>query len=766
MYELEKSVRDKIVMENRSDREILFEQAKKSRQKDDEDNECSILEGMTISYHDSSPNLQNNICDEYSTNVEEDIGTPELCSGTNPSSNVVVYEHSQNIDRKIILSHKNLVECNLPSLSKSASMSDEVNFSLKDKSFSKQEDQANICDSDQLNIKQNAPQTQDIDCTQNDEIYHVSTTSVNNEKFSLDSESALKMSLTTLNQQKSLPSIRQPGQAYTKLTDKKVSKFFYDEPKVHLESDVAISHPTNDALDDVFPNFSCIFTEFLLLGRRNNLKDTTENNLKINMERFQEILDFQHKSHLEILTFIEDQKNSQAIEDGIQASCTGGSLYDKPLTPTPLDKPQLIPPFRFYKVVSTREEIDGIISAALTRNVPNHFNWKALPQNMGIESSWNLLWTWKRPCIDTHKLLSFQKISRFFKTSGLTRKDLLKKSLQRFCSGSERKVMPLTFSLPKEYNAFAAAFSSLQRITGLNETNIWIMKPIGMSRGRGITLFNDIGKVSYSRPVVIQKYLTNPFLFDGYKFDLRLYVLVTSFNPLEAFLYKEGFARFGTCKFSAKANLLQDNKIHLTNSSIQKQYCDEMERYHPVRLAGVYGGDNKVKMTWLWEKMNERGIDTKSIWKRICDVCLLTLLSVNNEIPYQPNSFEVFGFDVIIDESLKPWLIEVNACPSLELDSSIDDVKIDMIRDTITLVNPQHYDRSEFVSVCKRHIDYLETNKSNVSRRYNGIDKEKGDISCIFKNNCPRQYGELPPLDHMGAYQRLAPRSKLSYPTR
>ena len=50
--------------------------------------------------------------------------------------------------------------------------------------------------------------------------------------------------------------------------------------------------------------------------------------------------------------------------------------------------------------------------------------------------------------------------------------------------------------------------------------------------------------------MVISKYLKNPLLLKGYKFDLRIYILVTSMNPLEAFIYNEGFARVSTEKFS------------------------------------------------------------------------------------------------------------------------------------------------------------------------------------------------------------------------
>jgi len=40
--------------------------------------------------------------------------------------------------------------------------------------------------------------------------------------------------------------------------------------------------------------------------------------------------------------------------------------------------------------------------------------------------------------------------------------------------------------------------------------------------------------------------LNNPLLFDGYKFDLRIYVAITCINPLRIYIYEEGLTRFAT----------------------------------------------------------------------------------------------------------------------------------------------------------------------------------------------------------------------------
>jgi tubulin polyglutamylase TTLL1 len=70
---------------------------------------------------------------------------------------------------------------------------------------------------------------------------------------------------------------------------------------------------------------------------------------------------------------------------------------------------------------------------------------------------------------------------------------------------------------------------------------------------------------------VISRYIDDPLLIGGKKFDLRLYVLVTSYRPLKVYLYKHGFCRFCTLKYDTSVEELDNMFVHLTNVAIQKQ---------------------------------------------------------------------------------------------------------------------------------------------------------------------------------------------------
>ena len=66
-----------------------------------------------------------------------------------------------------------------------------------------------------------------------------------------------------------------------------------------------------------------------------------------------------------------------------------------------------------------------------------------------------------------------------------------------------------------------------------------------------------------------------PFLIDGFKFDFRVYALVTACDPFRIFVFKDGLARFATAKYTDPSNNNVDNVyMHLTNYAINKNSSD------------------------------------------------------------------------------------------------------------------------------------------------------------------------------------------------
>ena len=70
---------------------------------------------------------------------------------------------------------------------------------------------------------------------------------------------------------------------------------------------------------------------------------------------------------------------------------------------------------------------------------------------------------------------------------------------------------------------------------------------------------------------MVSEYLSNPLLINGFKFDLRLYVALTSVNPLKIYIYEEGLARFATEKYDNSEKNIKNVFAHLTNYSINKK---------------------------------------------------------------------------------------------------------------------------------------------------------------------------------------------------
>ncbi|XP_074660059.1 polyglutamylase complex subunit TTLL1-like isoform X2 [Tubulanus polymorphus] len=272
--------------------------------------------------------------------------------------------------------------------------------------------------------------------------------------------------------------------------------------------------------------------------------------------------------------------------------------------------------------------------------------------------------------------------------------------------------IPVTFMLPADYNLFVEEFKK-------NSNTTWIMKPCGKARGIGIFLINKLTQLkkwsrdsrtnTFSAPsakdmYVISRYIENPLLIGGKKFDLRLYVLVTSFRPLKCYLYRLGFCRFCTVKYNANVNELDNMFVHLTNVSIQK---------HGDEYNAIHGGKWTVENLRLFLESTRGKEVSDKLFDDMNWQIVHSLKAVSNVMNNDRHCCETYGYDIIIDDNLKPWLIEVNASPSLTATTSNDRImKYKLISDVINITIPP----GEFPDVrwnkqptkeCLGHFDLL-----------------------------------------------------------
>ena len=263
------------------------------------------------------------------------------------------------------------------------------------------------------------------------------------------------------------------------------------------------------------------------------------------------------------------------------------------------------------------------------------------------------------------KLTAKQRTNHFQHTDALGCKGGFDRLMKNFFKkiGRTLPFYPETYHLPAEYSDLHKAFSS---------SKLWIQKPSASSRGIGIKIISKMPPANGDN-IIVQKYISNPMLINSLKFDLRFYVAVTSLDPLVVFVYDNGLVRLATQPYETSAKDLSNLGIHLTNFSINKN----LEGFVATNDVSKDGTGNKWSHHPFWPYLAEHGFDPEVIKGRIDDAIVQTIIAATRSFRIQKNasvSYELFGFDVMLDADGNVFILEVNISPAMGTSSELDKV--------------------------------------------------------------------------------------------
>ena len=207
--------------------------------------------------------------------------------------------------------------------------------------------------------------------------------------------------------------------------------------------------------------------------------------------------------------------------------------------------------------------------------------------------------------------------------------------------------------------ALEARLNAQSQIDGLQ--NVWIVKPQGKSRGRGIACFNRLENIKaylqhdLKESWVVQKYVESPLLLNRKKFHIRQWCFVTDWNPLAVWFYSACYFPHCVEDFSL-VNL--GVHAHLSNNPVS------------ATSAAYDAATGQVLSVEQFRAALREMVGTDAMWEakivpQMKEIVVATLRCAREHVKPRRCSCQMYGFDFLVDTRFDAWLLEVNASPSM-----------------------------------------------------------------------------------------------------
>ena len=208
--------------------------------------------------------------------------------------------------------------------------------------------------------------------------------------------------------------------------------------------------------------------------------------------------------------------------------------------------------------------------------------------------------------------------------------------------------------------------------------------------------------------IVVQKYIERPLLYFGRKFDIRIWVLLT--HDFKVYMFNEGHLKCCSVKYDLDVG---DSFSHLTNYSFQK-YNNNFGKYEKGNEVSFDDLQYNIEVNYN-NKVNFKS----EIIPKIKHIIKFVFQSVKTKINglNRNYTFEIYGFDFMLDIDFNPFLIEVNLNPGLEESSPL-----------IKMLVPRMLDDALRLTVDKEF---------NTVYSFKGIERRSSESDYIYESPFP-----------------------------